>query len=310
MITYVNGDLFTSPAAVLVNTVNTVGVMGKGIAKEFKRNFPEMFNEYRTLCENGELNIGSLHLYRTDHKSVLNFPTKKHWRSPSKTEYIEAGLKTFVRSYERFGIDSIAFPQLGCGNGELDWESQVRPVMENYLKDLPIRVYIHAVGRRVDIPEHRDQRAMKEWLNSEPEYLPVSEVWSDLIASVRTDATVAGWRVDILTSQVVVPDSDSLREIPEEVIRFRKGEHSVQISRDDILPIWRKLSVLGLINEKDLPAPVQYAGAPLLELLLRLQYLSPVEFVSPRRSGEGAEPGLMLIPRSAVQQRQLSLLAI
>ena len=97
--TYVRGNIFESPAETLVNTVNTVGVMGKGIAYEFKRLYPEMFREYRDLCERGSLQIGALYLYRTDHKSVLNFPTKKHWRSPSQPEYIEEGLKTFVRTY-------------------------------------------------------------------------------------------------------------------------------------------------------------------------------------------------------------------
>ena len=96
MITYVSGDLFESPARVLVNTVNTVGVMGKGIAKEFKILFPEMFQRYRELCETRQFNIGNLYLYKTPHKWILNFPTKKHWRSPSRPEYIEEGLRKLV----------------------------------------------------------------------------------------------------------------------------------------------------------------------------------------------------------------------
>ena len=90
-ITYVRGNLFESPAQVLVNTVNTVGVMGKGVALEFKKLFPEMFEEYRRLCEGRLLKIGMLHIYRTPHKWVLNFPTKEHWRQPSRVEYIDAG---------------------------------------------------------------------------------------------------------------------------------------------------------------------------------------------------------------------------
>ncbi len=133
MLIYVDGDLFLSPAHVLVNTVNTVGVMGKGIAKDFKFFFPEMFREYQSRCENNSIDIGKLFLFRTATKWILNFPTKKHWRNPSKTEYIEAGLKAFVAGYARTGITSIAFPRLGCGNGELDWEKQVRPLMEKHL---------------------------------------------------------------------------------------------------------------------------------------------------------------------------------
>lgn len=146
MITYVVGDLFTSPAKVLVNTVNTVGVMGKGIALDFKRIYPEMFEQYVDYCESGLLDIGKLWLYKTTHKWILNFPTKKHWRSRSKVEYIEAGLKNFVDIFDSEEIKSVSFPMLGCGNGGLDWDSQVRPLMEKYLESLPIDVYIHLYG--------------------------------------------------------------------------------------------------------------------------------------------------------------------
>lgn len=128
MLVYVNQDIFKSPAQVLVNTVNTVGVMGKGIAKRYKEVYPEMYNQYRDLCENNLLQIGKLWLYKTDTKWVLNFPTKKHWRNPSKLEYIESGLQKFVSTYEEKKITSISFPQLGVGNGGLDWEKQVKPL--------------------------------------------------------------------------------------------------------------------------------------------------------------------------------------
>ena len=143
MITYVDFSLFDSPAKVLVNTVNTVGVMGKGIAKEFKSIYPEMFTEYQQLCESGRLNVGDLWVYKTPHKWVLNFPTKKHWRSPSKPDYLEAGLKKFSQVYQEARITSISFPQLGCGNGELDWKTESKPLMEKYLKGLPIEIFIH-----------------------------------------------------------------------------------------------------------------------------------------------------------------------
>lgn len=143
MLTYISINLFKSPAQTLVNTVNTVGVMGKGIAKTFKQLYPEMYQEYRQLCQEKRLTTGKLHIYRTPNKIVVNFPTKQHWRKPSKIEYIEAGLEEFVKVYGRYGISSVSFPQLGCGNGELDWDQQVKPVMEHHLKNLPIPVYIH-----------------------------------------------------------------------------------------------------------------------------------------------------------------------
>lgn len=143
MITYLTTNLFDSPAQTLVNTVNTVGVMGKGIALLFKQRYPEMYHQYRKLCQAGELEVGKLFIYRAADKIIVNFPTKKHWRSPSRLEYVEAGLKEFVRHYPEYEISSLSFPQLGCGQGGLNWEQEVQPVMEGYLKDLPTPVYIH-----------------------------------------------------------------------------------------------------------------------------------------------------------------------
>ncbi|MBQ7522725.1 MAG: macro domain-containing protein [Clostridia bacterium] len=142
MLTYLKGDLLSSPAQVQVNTVNTAGVMGKGIALQFKKKYPEMFIVYQRVCEKQQLDTGELYLWKSPEKWVLMFPTKKHWRNPSRMEYIESGLQKFVDNYEKFGIESIAFPKLGCGNGGLEW-SVVKPVMEKYLRPLPINIYIY-----------------------------------------------------------------------------------------------------------------------------------------------------------------------
>lgn len=177
VITYVVSDIFKSPARVLVNTVNTVGIMGKGIAKDFKTIYPEMFKRYKELCEMKMLIIGKLWLYKTDHKWILNFPTKVHWRNPSKIEHIEAGLKKFVSCYAEKGITSISFPMLGCGNGELDWDSEVRPLMEHYLNNLPIDIYIHLYRQDPFETEHRNIKKIKQGLRGEPESLAYSELW-------------------------------------------------------------------------------------------------------------------------------------
>jgi O-acetyl-ADP-ribose deacetylase (regulator of RNase III) len=156
MLTYLYTSLFDSPAQTLVNTVNTVGVMGKGIAKTFRERYPAMFKEYKKLCDHGDLTIGSLHLWKSDDRWVLNFPTKTTWRLPSKFEYIELGLETFVENYERMGIVSASFPPLGCGNGNLDWRD-VRPLIERYLNQINIPVYVHSlhVGDEF-VPEHKE----------------------------------------------------------------------------------------------------------------------------------------------------------
>ena len=144
MITYLYSSIFDSPAQTLVNTVNTVGVMGKGIAKTFKDRYPIMFKEYRTLCGTGKLTVGRLHLWTGENRWILNFPTKTTWRLPSTIDYVEQGLSTFQQNYEAMGITSVSFPPLGCGNGSLDWRD-VKPLMERYLSNLSIPVYIHSL---------------------------------------------------------------------------------------------------------------------------------------------------------------------
>jgi O-acetyl-ADP-ribose deacetylase (regulator of RNase III) len=154
MLVYLESDLFTSPAQTLVNTVNTEGVMGKGVAKTFKQKYPEMFAEYKRLCDRKELRIGTLMLWRGADHWILNFPTKTTWRLPSRLSYVEEGLKKFVDTHEDLGITSISFPPLGCGNGNLDWKN-VKPLMERYLRDLSIPIYVHElhVGAAF-VPEH------------------------------------------------------------------------------------------------------------------------------------------------------------
>jgi len=138
------GNIFESKAKTLVNTVNCVGVMGKGIALEFKKRFPAMFEEYTQLCSQNEVLPGKPYYYSDlNGTSIINFPTKDHWRSPSKFSYIVDGLDWFRENYEYYKITSVAFPPLGCGNGGLPWTS-VGPLMYDKLADLPIEVEIYA----------------------------------------------------------------------------------------------------------------------------------------------------------------------
>lgn len=138
------GNIFESSAITIVNTINCVGVMGKGIALEFKKRYPEMYKEYVSLCNNGEIKPGKpYYYYDLNGASIINFPTKDHWRSSSKLSYIVSGLDWFRKNYESLGIESIAFPPLGCGNGGLSWDL-VGPIMYYYLNDLPIDIEIYA----------------------------------------------------------------------------------------------------------------------------------------------------------------------
>ena len=141
------GNIFTSECQTLVNTVNCDGVMGAGIALEFKLRLPEMFEQYVEHCKQRRIDIGKLWIYKPSQQAreqrwVLNFPTKRHWKNPSKVEYLEAGLEKFVDAYQSRGIKSIAFPVLGSANGGLD-EEQSLSVMTEYLGkcDIPIEIY-------------------------------------------------------------------------------------------------------------------------------------------------------------------------
>lgn len=138
------GDILKSKMSVLVNTVNCVGVMGKGIALDFKKTYPNMFFEYSKMCKDKKIQPGHIYPYYIDGKiSILNFSTKDHWRNPSKISYIKSGLEQFVNEYKSLGIKSIAFPPLGCGNGGLHWD-YVGPLMYSYLSKLDIDVEIYA----------------------------------------------------------------------------------------------------------------------------------------------------------------------
>lgn len=144
-----SGNLLEAPAEALVNSVNTVGVMGKGIALQFKRAYPEMFKAYAAACKAGELEVGSMHVFETGlihPRFIINFPTKKHWRQPSRAEYIRSGLAALRREVEERSVTSIAIPPIGCGAGGLSW-SVVRPMIEKAFADMDdVRVFLFAPG--------------------------------------------------------------------------------------------------------------------------------------------------------------------
>lgn len=139
MITTSHGDLIHAEAEALVNTVNTVGVMGKGIALQFKRVYPKMFDDYKAACSRREVSLGAMHIWETGQlipRYIINFPTKGHWRDKSKLADIEAGLVDLVRVVHELGINSIAVPPLGCGNGGLRW-NDVEPLIRSAFAALP-----------------------------------------------------------------------------------------------------------------------------------------------------------------------------
>jgi O-acetyl-ADP-ribose deacetylase (regulator of RNase III) len=147
MIKLITGNMLDSAAEVLVNTVNTVGVMGKGIALQFKKAYPNNFKAYVEACDRGEIAIGKLFITRdlniaSGEKIIVNFPTKKDWRKPSEYSYIEQGLDALVRFIEKEKPSSIAIPPLGAGNGGLEWE-KVKQLIDKKLGQLNLDIYVY-----------------------------------------------------------------------------------------------------------------------------------------------------------------------
>lgn len=162
MLRIIKGNIFTSDCQTLVNTVNCVGVMGAGVALEFKLRCPEMFGLYVECCRSGELDIGKPWLYKPEEHEgrwVLNFPTKKDWKHPSKETYLHQGLKNFVETYESQGIESIAFPILGAQNGRIP-ESNSVGIMASYLYrcEIDIEIYRYDPDAKDDLYEEFKQR--------------------------------------------------------------------------------------------------------------------------------------------------------
>ena len=160
MIEIKKGNIFTTQRQTIVNTINTVGVMGAGIAFEFKLRFPEMFEKYKKFCDNGQIKIGNLWIYKLtkydneNFQYVLNFPTKEHWKYPTKIEYLELGLQKFINTYTEKGITSIAFPLLGASKGGLSEETSIQ-IMKKYLSqiDIPVEIWYFDPTAKDDLYE-------------------------------------------------------------------------------------------------------------------------------------------------------------
>jgi len=140
------GNIFTTQCQTIVNTVNCIGIMGAGIAYEFRIRHPEMFAKYKKICDQKLMTIGKLWIYDINDKQVtynkvLNFPTKQDWKFPSKIEYLEKGLKKFQDTYKSKNITSIAFPLLGTDKGGINKEESFE-IMKKYLKHLDIDIEI------------------------------------------------------------------------------------------------------------------------------------------------------------------------
>lgn len=189
MVTVVEeGDIFRSSAQTLTNTVNTVGVMGKGIALGFKRRFPDMFEDYARRCREGQVKLGRPYLFkRPTAPWILNFPTKEHWRQAANLEAIEEGLQYLRRNYRSWGIASLAVPPLGCGEGQLEWRV-VGPTLYRHLKqfDIPVELYAPFGTPHEELqPAYLEQASLDEIGRRDAPSSRVPPGWVALVAVVR-----------------------------------------------------------------------------------------------------------------------------
>jgi O-acetyl-ADP-ribose deacetylase (regulator of RNase III)/uncharacterized protein YwgA len=181
------GDILKSQAQTLVNTVNCVGIMGKGIALEFKKRFPKMFKDYLERCKRNEIHAGQPYIYKSlIGPQIVNFPTKEHWKSVSKVSDIEHGLDFLLAHYKQWGITSIAIPPLGCGNGQLEWKV-VGPLIYSRAKqmDIPVEVYAPYGTSPAELTESFLENASKFAKanngTSRSERIPFNPAWVGLV---------------------------------------------------------------------------------------------------------------------------------
>ncbi len=161
MIEWTCGDILKDDSEAVVNTVNCVGVMGRGIALQFKNAWPQNFKAYELACRHEQVQPGRMFIFETGHlthpRYIINFPTKRHWRDKSRLSDIDAGLQALVAEIRQRGIQSVAIPPLGSGLGGLDW-NEVRPRIEAVLADLPdvrVRIFEPAGAPTTDLMQHR-----------------------------------------------------------------------------------------------------------------------------------------------------------
>lgn len=280
MLTYLSTSLLTSSVQTVVNTVNTVGVMGKGLAAEFKKRYPEMFKRYRELCRADRFHVGQLWLWKGPDQWVLNFPTKEHWRNPSQISYIQAGLQKFVESYQERGITEIAFPRLGCGNGGLDW-GEVRPLMERYLARLPIRVDIHEYEKDLGLPEHKE-------VNGEA----FSRSFDSFLAELRNVVERRNHLFHTVISgsafQAFFNDAGELQ-----IQRSNGTVEIAAVSQDDLYEVWTSL-LQGPVTRDNLSGRAREEADYLMPLISTLPFVRPLEL---RQKSGPQRVGIELLER-------------
>lgn len=291
MLITVETEVFLSPARVLVNPVNSAGVMSSGVPAEFKRFFPDAFSHYRSLCESGHLEPGRLFVYSGEFRSVVNLPVKRHWRSPATTEAIEAGLQKLANIWDEQGFHAIAMPRIA--EGELDWDTIVRPLIETYLAPLPIPVYLHHAP---SADPRRSIRQIDQLLNLPAQYVPLNKLWSDLGRIIRRTY-----------GKFHTAEGEEFVASQENGARFRRmsirTEGDTQaISESALTDLWQMLNSARLVLPSQFPSGLEPLAPYLLPLMEKLEYVRVVQAAI----GDGTPTSaLLLVPPADTETRKL-----
>ncbi|MER7395484.1 macro domain-containing protein [Streptomyces sp. NPDC000151] len=246
------GDLLKSSMHGLVNTVNTAGAMGKGIAAAFKKRYPEMYEDYVRRCHAGEVHLGQPYPFDVGDHVVINFPTKGHWRSVSKLDDIVAGLEYMRANYQRWGLKSLAVPPLGCGNGQLEW-SVVGPTLVQHLAkfDIPVELYA-PFGTNIGGPEQ-----LNLWDSAENTERPIQFVDSWQVALVeilsRLERQPYRWPVGRVMFQKIAYFANAAG-VPTD-LAYERASHGPFAPQ--LKPTVAKLQNNGLINERQLGKTIE-----------------------------------------------------
>lgn len=255
MIWYSEGNLLESKAEALVNTVNTVGVMGKGIALQFKNQFPDNYKKYLKACKEGTIKIGTLLVTEeasllAGNKLIINFPTKTDWRKPSEYSYIESGLIELVRIISENHIKSIALPPLGAGNGGLIWHN-VKTLIEKYLGDLECEVYVFEPNQKIQ------EVLKKERVKLTPPRAMLLAVLFDLVKNGEFVSEFAAEKIAYFLQRFGAADSFKLKFSPnfygpysgkvKHVLHYMNGSYIVGYSAKDKKPF----EEIGLMSDAE-----------------------------------------------------------
>lgn len=275
MLITVGCDVFLSPARVLVNPVNTVGVMGSGVSGEFKRFFPATFASYKRRCDAGKLEIGGLWLRRDGMRDVLHLPIKSHWRSATKLEDVEICLQRLAGSIPRWALRSLALPAFA--ESELDFDAQILPLIDFYLSPLMATIYLH---RPTEDSPRRSIRTVQTLLSQPSGQVPFEKFWRDMQRGIKRDQ-----------GRVVLPDKGQARV---EIVTGRTGGRVIltpetgaetTLTQSQLGDLWSGLVTSGLLVSSQFPSMLVEIAPMLIGLL------SSVDYVVPVRAGFGTTTG-------------------